>query len=222
MKKIILIAFLVFLQISFAQVTKEVGNFNKITSFDQIDVILIQSNENKVLISGKNEDEVEVVNKNGELKIRMPLLKLLSGDDISATVYYKNIDTVEANEGSRIASEETIKSTSFDIIAKEGAIIELELNVDKLKLKATSGSNVTLKGNADNQDVLINSGSIFNAKKLTTKQTSITVNAGGNADIYAKDLVDAKVRAGGNIIIYGKPKHINQKVVAGGRIEEAK
>ena len=36
------------------------------------------------------------------------------------------------------------------------------------------------------------------------------------------DLVDAKVRAGGNITIYGKPRQINQKIVAGGTIREAK
>ena len=37
-----------------------------------------------------HSQEVELVNKNGELKIRMPLTKLLSGDDVSATVYFKN------------------------------------------------------------------------------------------------------------------------------------
>ena len=126
MKKIIY-SLLFISSITYAQVEKEVGSFNKVTSFDQIDVILIKSNENKVLLSGKYEDEVEIINKNGELKIRMPLLKMLSGENISATVYYKNIDAVEANEGSKIASEETFKCTSFDIITKEGSIIDLEL-----------------------------------------------------------------------------------------------
>ena len=60
------------------------------------------------------------------------------------------------------------------------------------------------------------------AKKLITSQTYITTNAGGDADIFATDIVDAKVRGGGVITIHGKPKQINQKTVAGGRIEEAK
>ena len=69
---------------------------------------------------------------------------------------------------------------------------------------------------------LVNSGGVYEAEKLTTNQTVITSNAGGEADVYATDLVDAKVRAGGDITIYGKPKQINQKIVAGGSIEEAK
>jgi hypothetical protein len=40
------------------------------------------------------------------------------------------------------------------------------------------------------------------SKELHTSQTTISVSA-GNAEIYATTLVDAKVRAGGSIYIYG-------------------
>ena len=42
------------------------------------------------------------------------------------------------------------------------------------------------------------------------------------AYVYASDLVNAKTRAGGEITIYGKPKQIIEKSVAGGSIEQAK
>jgi hypothetical protein len=221
MKK--LVYFLLFItSISFSQTEKEVGNFNKVTSFDKIDVVLVPSSENKVLLNGSGSNEVELVNKNGELKIRLPLTRLLSGDNISATVYYKKLDAVEANEGSRISSEATFNSTAFDIIAKEGSEIKIKIATERVTVKVSNGSKVQLEGKATNQDVLINSGGIYEAEKLITNQTIITANAGGEATIYATDFVDAKVRAGGNITIYGKPKQINQKIVAGGRIEEAK
>jgi hypothetical protein len=69
---------------------------------------------------------------------------------------------------------------------------------------------------------LVNSGGDFLAEKFHTNQTSITVNAGGNSEVFATEFVEAKVRAGGTIIIYGKPKKINKNIVAGGSIEEAK
>ena len=221
MKKIVY-TFLLISSIGFSQTEKEVGDFNKITSFDQIDVLLIPSTQNKVVLSGSGSEEVEVINKNGELKIRMPLTKLLSGENISATVYYKKINAIEANEGSRIASEALFKSTTLDIIAKEGSEIKVNIEVDRLTLRVANGSRVYLEGKAKNQDIIANSGGIYQAQKLITNQTIITVNAGGNAEIYAIDLVDAKVRAGGNIMIYGKPKEINQKIIAGGTIKEVK
>lgn len=221
MKKIVY-SILFISSISFSQTEKEVGNFNKVTSFDKIDVVLVPSSENKVLLNGSGSNEVELVNKNGELKIRLPLTGLLSGDNISATVYYKKLDAVEANEGSRISSVTIFKATAFDIIAKEGSEINIKLSTERLTVKVTNGSKIKLEGKATNQDVLINSGGIYEAEKLITNQTIITANAGGEATIYASDFVDAKVRAGGDITIYGKPKQINQKTIAGGRIEEAK
>ena len=220
MKKIIY-SLLLISSIAFSQTEKSVGDFNKVTAFDQIDVTLIPGNENKVLLTGSGSEEVELVNKNGELKIRMPLTRLLDGGNVSATVYYKNIDAVEANEGSRIASESVFIATSFDIKAKEGSEIKIKLQVDRLTARVANGSTIQLSGTAKNQEVLVNSGGIYEAEKLVTNQTVITVNAGGESDVYATDLVEAKIRAGGDIIIFGKPKQINQKIVAGGTIKEA-
>lgn len=218
----ILVGLLFLSQLAFSQntVTKNPGDFNKITSFDKIDIILIPSNENKVVLNGSGSNDVELVNKNGELKIRMLITKMLKGDNVSATVYYKNIDAVEANEGSRIASEAVFKVINFDIIAKEGSEVKLYFEADRVSLKASSGSNIILSGNASNQDIVLNTGAILDASTLTTKQTIITVNTGGEAAIFATDFVDAKVRAGGNITIFGKPKQINKKTIAGGSIEE--
>ena len=208
--------------IAFGQVEKKVGDFTKLTSFDQIDVLLVKSNENKVVIDGKEGNEVQLINKNGELKIRMPFTKLLQGDNVSVIVYYENISAVEANEGSRIACDDKITSTIFDINAKEGSEVKLILETKKLNARVANGSKITLEGTAENQDVLVNSGGIYEAEKLKTQQTTITANAGGEADIFATNLVEAKVRAGGDITIYGKPKQINKKILVGGIIQEAK
>jgi hypothetical protein len=103
------------------EVTKQLGDFTKVTSFDKIDVLLVKSTENKIEITGSEAESVQVVNKSGELKIRLPFTKLLSGDNISATVFFTNLDAVEANEGSRVSCESVLKATAFDIITKEGA-----------------------------------------------------------------------------------------------------
>ncbi len=206
-----------------AQTEKNVGDFTKVSSFDKIDVQLIASNENKVVLHGKEANQVELVNKNGELKIRMPLTKMLSGDNISATVYYKKLDAVEANEGSRIASKDEISTINFDIICKEGSEIKLtNIQSDRLQVRVSQGSVVTILGTSKNQDILSNSGGKYDGQDCITEQTVVTVNAGGIAHVYATDFVDAKTRAGGEIKIYGQPKQINEKKIAGGTIEQVK
>lgn len=222
MKKLIFTLLLVS-SVAFSQVEKQLGEFTKVTTFDQIDLQLVKGNENKIIIQGSDAKEVELVNINGELKIRMPLTKLLQGDNISTTLYYTDLKAVEANEGSRIASNEAIISHGFEIIIKEGAEIVLKsVEFSDLNVRLGNGSILEISGTARVTDVLVNSGAKYEAKNLTTLNTTITANAGGEAKINVLDYVDAKVRAGGNILIYGSPKEINQKVVAGGSIEQAK
>ncbi len=218
MKKIFLVSFVVASQFIFAQVSKNVGDFSKVTAFDKISVQLIPSDENRVELKGKYEDEAELINNNGELKVRLPIGKLLNGDDLVAKVYFKKIDAVEANEGSYLSCDTEIKAIAFDIIAKEGAIISIKIDADRIAVKASQGAEVKLSGKAQNLDIATNTGGKVMAENCKTEQTIVSVTAGGFADVFATNFVDAKTRAGGTITIYGNPKQVNEKKILGGKI----
>ena len=220
MKKVLIIAFVFAIQFANAQVNRNLGDFDQVKVFDKITVKLIAANENKMVITGSRADEVEAVNKNGDLKIRMPFPKLLSGDDIVVKLYFKNLESISVSEGSFVSSEADFKQTTLDLNAKSGGEIKLVLDLDKVNVKAFAGGIVSISGKATNQNVTITSGGILNAKNLHTSQTSISVSAGGQSEIHASTLVDAKVKAGGSIFIYGKPKQINKEVFIGGTILE--
>ena len=218
MKKIVLITFVMISQLNFSQTTIKLDNFDELKVFDQLNVTLIQSNENKVVVSGKNESSFEAVNKNGVLKIRMRLTKMLSGADTKVTLYFKSIKSIDANEGSIVSSKHVFKQTTLDLSSQEGANIDVEVDTENTTIKLYSGGIMSLSGKAVTQKVTINSGGIFNAKNLETSQTTVSVSAGGSAEINASTLVDAKVKAGGTITIYGKPKEIKEETFAGGSI----
>lgn len=220
MKKIFIIAIAFAMQSAVAQVSKNLGDFNTVKVYDKLNVKLIASSENKVIIKGSRETEVEVVNNNGELKLRMPFPKLLSGNDITIQLFYKNIDGVDASEGAYVSSDETFDATIMDVSAKEGAEIHLNLDVNKVNVKTVTGGIIVLEGKATNQDVVVTTGGVVENKDLVTDQTTVNISAGGSAEVYATVLVDAKVKAGGTVSVYGKPKQINKKTILGGTIEE--
>lgn len=68
---------IVAVQFSFAQTVKNVGTFSSLKVYDKIPVVLIPSTSNKVEVNGKKSSDVEVINKNGELKVRMTTTNLL-------------------------------------------------------------------------------------------------------------------------------------------------
>lgn len=223
MKKLFLLSGLLVSQFFFAQdVTKELTRFTEIKVYDRISAELIPSKENKIEITGSRSSEVEVLQKNDEVKIRMPLTKLLKGESISVKIYYSGIlDEIEAFEGSFINSTALIKAQDLEITAKEGSEIRLEVDVEELDVKAVTGATVTLTGNVSGEmEADLKTGGILRAKDLKTKRTEVSISAGGEADVNATDFVKARTKAGGTINIYGKPAKIDQQTFAGGKINQ--
>ena len=220
MKKVILVLFVMISQINFGQTTIKLDSFDELKVFDQLNVTLVPSDENKVVVAGKNESDFEVVNKNGVLKIRMRLTKILSGADTKVTLYFKKIQSIDANEGSIVSCKTIFKQTIMDLSSQEGAMIDVDLDVENTTVKLNSGGIINVSGNAITQKASITSGGILNAKNLETSQTTVSISAGGSADVNASTLVDAKVNAGGTVTIYGKPKQVKQQTFAGGTITE--
>lgn len=218
-KIIFLILFSLFILPLTAQtITKNPGDFDTVRVFDQMNVTLIPSDQNKVEIKGFHANEVQIVIKNNELTLRLPLLKLLQGESVEAVVYYKNLTGLEVNEGSFVSATTQIESIGFNLNVKEGAEVSLDLKTLKTKISVASGGILKLKGSTDNQDIVMKAGGELEAENFISKQTTISLNAGGSAHIYATEYVDAKVRAGGSIYIHGKPKQIDQKTVIAGDI----
>jgi len=222
MKKLSSIVLLLVSSLGFSQVTKNVGDFNSIAVFDRISVELIKSTESKIEIKGDRANEVELVNKNGNLKVRMKLKKLLDGEEVSAKVYYKSLESIDASEGSYVSSSDIFKQAFLKVNTKEGSEIRLDIDVEKATLRAVTGGILQIKGSATNQDASVGTGGILRANDLETSQTTVTITTGGEADVRATELVDAKVRAGGTITVFGSPKQINKKVTLGGSINESK
>jgi hypothetical protein len=221
MKKISLIAALVLAQLSFAQITKNPGDFNELKVYDRINTELIPSNENKVVISGKESEKAEVINKNGTLILRMPTIKLLKGEDITAKVYFRSLEEIEASEGSYVVCDELLKQQSMEVTSREGAEIKLKLEVDEVEVKAITGGKIKLSGIAREQEISIGTGGILEAETLETVKTKIKITTGGQADIRASDRVEAKIRAGGDITIYGNPKSVSEDIKLGGTIRKS-
>ena len=223
MKKLFILSALLISQLFFAQdVTKELTRFTEVKIYDRISAELVPSNENKIEITGSRSNEVEVLQKNDELKVRMPLTKLLKGENIIAKIYYAAIlDEIEVFEGSDITSLQPVRAKDLEITAKEGSEIRLEIEADELDVNIATGAMVTLTGNVSGEmEAELKTGGVLNAKGLKTRRTEVSISAGGEADVNATDFVKARTRAGGTISIYGKPAKIDQQTFAGGTIKQ--
>jgi hypothetical protein len=202
------------------KLTQQLEKFTEVKAFDGISVNLIRSDANRVVISGVNTQKVAVVNNEGVLKIRMEIDKLFSGYRTFVDLYYtQDLVVIDVNEDARISSEETMEQDILEVKAQEGGEIVIRAQVEQMLVKSVTGGVITTMGSSDIQDVAINTGGIYEGKEFKTKFTTVNVNAGSSAAIFATDYVKATVKAGGEVLVYGDPEKMDEKTVFGGKIK---
>ncbi|MFS4455002.1 head GIN domain-containing protein [Maribacter sp. 2304DJ31-5] len=201
--------------------TKNLEKFTELKVYDRIMVTLVKSNENKLVITGDDKDEVAISQKGDLLKIKMEFDNFLDGNEAKATLYYtEELTLLDANENGKIMSDEVFKASRVEIKGQEGGVINLKVDLDHVYVRSVSGSEIKLTGKSVSQEISVNTGGKAYNEDLDTQETKVTVLAGGRADVKATDLVKAKVKAGGSIYIYGNPKTIERDKVFGGKIKE--
>lgn len=208
------------LQSQEGKVSQNLSSFKELKVFDGLSVNLIRSDKNQAVITGANTSKVAIVNTDGVLKIRMEIGKLFSGYRTFIDLYYtQDLTVIDVNEDARITAKETIKQDVVELKAQEGGEINIQAQVEQLLVKSVTGGVISAAGTSDNQDVQINTGGVYKGKDLRTKFTTVNVNAGSSAEIYATSYVKVSVKAGGTVFVYGDPDKMEEKTVFGGKIE---
>ncbi|MDE0598952.1 MAG: DUF2807 domain-containing protein [Dokdonia donghaensis] len=221
MKTIVTFIAILITSISFAQnpITKNVGDFAEVKVYDRIVVNLVKSTENKVVITGEDVSQVNVVNKDGTLKIKMDLDLIFDGNKTFVYVHYNNLEVIDGNEGAVITSNELIEQDKIEIKLQEGARVKVGLQVREALLRAVTGGIIEASGQATVQRVKVNTGGIYEGRNLETETAEIFVQAGGEVEAYASKMADLTIRAGGDIVIYGNPAEVKKHRTFGGRIK---
>lgn len=223
MKQFLILCFFCGIQVGVAQeseISIVLDDFKEIKGFDGLSISLIKSTENKAIITGENTDKVAIVNNDGVLKVRMQIGKIFSGYRTFVTIYYKSkLVVIDVNEDARITSEKSINQDVLELKAQEGGEISVSANVEQMLIKSVSGGIIETKGTAELQDVQINTGGVYEGEKFITKFSTISVNAGSRAAVYASDYVKVSVKAGGEVLLYGNPAKVDEKTVFGGNIK---
>ena len=201
--------------------TITVGPFTGIKLFSGIQVKLIPSIENKLVLSGENFETVVTTLKNDVLRIKHSLGQIFNPKNTYIEVYFSTpLDLIHAYQGSIVESQAVLKATKIELKAREWSAIDLHIKSEKISSSVYSGSTLSLRGVAVNHELKILGGGICESETLLTEQTTVKVTAGGVAYIHASDLLEATVNVGGTVRIHGRPIKLIKRKRIGGTITE--
>ena len=208
-------------------VKKALGDYSILKVYNGIEVLLLQSNEQKIEIKGEKSEKVKIKNVNGVLKLSLPFSLKPENNygkgKVFITLYYNsNIDVIDANEGSIITGKE-FHQEKLKVNSQERAFVNLTLKVTHLNIRASSGGVIKLTGASESQIVNIDLYGVYNGFGLNvTGNSNVFSGTGAKAEISAGKTLSAKVNFGGSIFYKGSPEVQKNKKVLGGIIQRRK
>jgi hypothetical protein len=219
MKKIVYVLALVVLpNLLSAQTERKIGDFQKLSVYDGINVELIKSDTNRVEINGKNTAYIVVKNKNGDLKIRLSVERRFSGNRTKVSVFYKNLYSVISHEGANVFSKDTINQADLNLKANSGSRQNMIVKLNTLQATATAGAKINIKGVAKYQELSATTGAEIMVSKVQNEEANVVSTTGALIDVSTiKDLkVNSKI--GGIINVHTKTDKITEKISVGGAV----
>jgi hypothetical protein len=226
MKKI-LVSLLLFISISIysqTSITKVLGDFSTLKVYNGIDIELVKSDKQELVITGEKSERVKIKNSNNTLKISLkfslnPANNIADGKVKIVLYYNKIIKIIDANENANITAKD-FNQQQLEVKTQEGALINMVVDVKHLTVKSVSGGFIKLTGVAKNQKVEVNNAGVYQGFNLkTTDVTTVRAALGGKAEVFSGETLDAKVSFGGTIFYKGTPEVLKTKKVLGGTIE---
>jgi hypothetical protein len=238
--KVILFSILfLFSSSSFAQTTKktlELPEFKSIYVNSNYTVYLKQTNKQEVTVEAlteiwelttvKVENGVLMINverkpdnpnksiwaKIDDIKIK-PTMKLM--------VSVKNINELQVNGGGKVISENSLATDYLSLVVAGSGGMDLDLKGNNLKTEISGSGNISMKGYATSNDILISGSGTLNAFDCELESAKVKVSGSGGCEITVSSNLEATVLGSGVVKHKGNTKNLTKKVFGPGSVDRA-
>lgn len=202
------------------EITIDLENFSDVEVTRGLKVNFTEASENKAIITGNSRDKVQVKVEKGILVVKTSINQLLKVDNTVVEIFYKQINSITSRQNSSVEFCGKIIQPILRVRASEGAEILATVDVENLIAVASTGGTLNLMGKALIQEIGVRAAGEFKGENLKGDTINVNLNGGGNANVFGRKYVNATVRAGGNIYVYGNPERVEEKTSFGGSIKK--
>ncbi|MFZ2905815.1 MAG: head GIN domain-containing protein [Cyclobacteriaceae bacterium] len=217
MKKPYIIIVLIFIvSNAWAQrMTRELSSFRDIDIFGPFEVTLVKSDKEKAEIDfrGIDKEDVIVDAEKGVLKLKIKNRHYI--DDwkndrqhhkyILVTVYYTDIDMIEASAGAVVTTDGTLKSKYLSVDCTMGAEVTLDIFTEKAELISNMGAVLEVTGQTNHIEVNANMGGVLKAAHLESKTAYVKANMGADVTVNVMEELEASAGFGAQVEYIGGP-----------------
>lgn len=131
-----------------------------------------------------------------------------------------NINEIDVSSGAEVYSENTFSSERLVLSVSSGAHAKMDLRVDELTCKSSSGAGMVLRGEANSFMASSSSGSDIRAYELQSKDCTAKASSGADIRLSVSRSFNGKATSGADIKYKGNPDKISKNDNSGGSVRK--
>lgn len=186
--------------------TRNVSGFHGIDVGGAYKVVLIKSNEEKIVL--EVDDNLLPYIKT---KVFGGILEIDNDKDfrnpkqLKVTIYFKSIDEIDLSGAASLTSDDVLKAESIQIDASGASYIELKLDTERLEGDFSGASKIALRGRARNVEIECSGATVYNALDLETENCEIDSSGAAVARIWATGNLGLEASGASSVRYKGSP-----------------
>ena len=231
MIRLVFFSFLIFYTVSLYsqpnEQRREVGSFTSIDIKGSIDIVIVPSDNYKVIIHSSSPDDIVTEIKENKLYVYTKKGKSLAwnemrsiGKKYAAYIYAPSLAGIEASGSGNLSIEGVLKADNLSFSIAGSGNVAGQLNVETLKLKSAGSGNFRLKGNIVNADISSSGSGNIQAFDLFVDNCTISKSGSGNTQITAVKSLNASISGSGNLNYKGSPINVSSSSSGTGKIKK--
>lgn len=189
---------------------RSVPAFSRLSVEDGIDVFLTQGDEQRLRVEVEGYELADVVTEvEGEqLRIyrRGPARRgFLQDNDMTVYLDFVELEAIDASSGSDIRSRNELELERLRAEASSGSDLDLFVRAGTLEFLLSGGSDLEIRGDTRSLDVQARGGSDVSARSLNTERARLVLAGGSDATVSVSGSVDIDAHGGSDVTIHGNP-----------------
>ncbi len=116
--------------------------------------------------------------------------------------------------------EITVPELEYVKLSGSGNIIIEELDQDFFEYQLSGSGEFTAEGRVKDLELQLSGSGNIDTRNLIADDVYVKISGSGGIKVYAKNSLDGIVSGSGNILYYGDPEYVNNKISGSGSIRK--
>lgn len=185
----------------------------RLSAFDGIelqipaDVTITQGQIQKVVVEGHENiiNRLEKDLRRGVWKIRTERCVRDLGE-LKIWITIPDIKSLAISGSGSIYSENTLTTDRLDLTISGSGEADLALDVDNFQATVSGSGKLKVEGVADQAEINISGSGDYFGFNLETNRTDVNISGSGNAEVWAKNFLKARISGSGDVFYRGQPE----------------